>query len=51
MFFFTWRHPLLRRCGDFELNHADEINASAIFGRQGGGYSTSDVEAFHRVCC
>jgi hypothetical protein len=34
---FRWR-------GDFELNH--EYSASAIFGRQGDHYSTSDVEAF-----
>lgn len=31
-----------------ELNHADGILASAIFGRQGGPCSTSDEEAFHR---
>jgi hypothetical protein len=42
--FFRW-------CGNFELNHADGIIASTIVGRQGGHDSTSDVEAFHRVCC
>jgi hypothetical protein len=34
-----------------ELKHAGDILASAIFGRHGGLCSTSDVEAFHRLCC
>lgn len=51
MIFLWWRWPLLRRRSDFKLNHADDIIASAIFGRQGSLCSTSDVEAFHRVYC
>jgi hypothetical protein len=47
--FFRWLLPMLKWCGDFELNHADDIIASAIFSRQGRLCSTSDVEAFHRV--
>jgi hypothetical protein len=27
--FFRWRQPFLRWCGDFELNHVDDIPASA----------------------
>jgi hypothetical protein len=34
-----------------ELKHAGGILVSAIFGRHGGLYSTSDVDAFHRFCC
>jgi hypothetical protein len=49
--FFRWRRSMLRWRRDFELIHADGIIASVIFGRQGGPCSTSDVEAFHRVCC
>jgi hypothetical protein len=41
---------LLRWRSDFKLNHAEDIIASAIFGRQGGLCSTSVVEAFHSVC-